>query len=149
MAAFCTWMCWFSATQYTQLWRFILLFSLNVASLDQTVLFTNSTTSCTLYWNHSQNCISQSGMSWFVARINPWDVNSPFSILYNAMYTWSANFCLKRILFCGLLCWSYELLQHCTRRGGVRCCARLPRSFRLHTMHCTIGLKFVMNVCSC
>jgi hypothetical protein len=31
----------------------------------------------------------------------------------------------------------------------IHCCARHPRSIDMHIMHCTISLKFAMNVCNC
>jgi hypothetical protein len=57
--------------------------------------------------------------------------------------------CLTCTLFCRVLWWPCELFQHRSRRGGTRCSARSPRSLLVHILHCTIGLRFIMNACNC
>jgi len=70
LTSFSTWMCGFSGAQYTQLCQFTVPFNLNCASSDQTVFPTNSSSSRTTFWNHSQYCTLRSWSSSFSACNN-------------------------------------------------------------------------------
>ncbi|KAF6276071.1 hypothetical protein mRhiFer1_009427 [Rhinolophus ferrumequinum] len=74
-------MCGFSGAQNTQLCRFTVPFNLNCASPDQTILPMNSSSSRTMFWNHSQYCTLRSGSSSFSACNNLGMKTFPFAVL--------------------------------------------------------------------
>ena len=124
------------------------LLSLNWVSSDHTVFVTNSSSSFTICWNHSQNCIRRSGWSSSIACNNL------------GMYTFHLRaFRMRRTLVlltpvsrahCVAEQWRCcKPFQNHSRRSRTCGCKRFSGSSPMHFTNGTMCIKLVTKPCNC